>query len=134
MLLAASQSLAKPPARLLGLGGVRTILMTTSLLLATGTALAAPPKGPPGGPSYACRPYMERYCEDTPRGKGRRIACLAKHKNQLNAACRERLELMEQLLALTQKNLATSKKALAEKKGQEEKQPTPGAKPQPKWF
>ena len=110
---------------------MRTILLTTSLLLATGTALAAPPKGPPERPSYACRPYMERYCADAPRGNGRRIACLAKHKNQLNAACRERLDLMEQVFALVQKNLA-AKKALAQKQAQEKKQPTTDAKPQPK--
>ena len=75
---------------------------------------------------------MERYCEDAKWGQGRRIACLAKHKDQLNAACRERLELMQQVFALAQKNLAASRKAMAEQQATAKKQPASAAKPQPK--
>jgi hypothetical protein len=54
---------------------------------------------------------MERYCKDAQWGQGRRIACLAKHKNQLDDRCRERLTLMQQVFELTQKNLAANRKA-----------------------
>ncbi|HSC18242.1 MAG TPA: cysteine rich repeat-containing protein [Rhizomicrobium sp.] len=103
--------------------------MTASLLLATGTTLAATPKGPPGEPSHACRPYMERYCDDVKWGQGRRIACLAKHRGQLNAACRDRLDLMEQVFALTQKNLAEKRKQEAAEKAKQRNQPAGAKKP-----
>lgn len=77
---------------------------------------------------------MERYCDDVKWGQGRRIACLAKHKDQLNAACRDRLQLMQQVFALSQKNLAENRKQQAEEKAKQGKQqPAPAAKPaQPK--
>jgi len=75
---------------------------------------------------------MERYCSDTKWGQGRRIACLAKHKDQVNAACRERLELMQQVFALTQKNLAEKRKQEAEETAKRAKSAAPAAKPQPK--
>lgn len=38
--------------------------------------------------SDACEPDVERYCFDTPMGKGGIASCLKKHSNELSADCK----------------------------------------------
>ncbi|HEX3651635.1 MAG TPA: cysteine rich repeat-containing protein [Rhizomicrobium sp.] len=68
----------------------------------------APPQAKPDRP--ACAEYVNRYCADVPMGKGRRIACLAKHKAELNPACKKRLLIMQETFRNAQKQLEANRK------------------------
>ncbi len=93
--------------------------LTSLLLFCFVTAAFA--QGAPNGPKRApCAPFVHRYCENVPIGKGRRLNCLAQHKAQLNSECRETLKAMQDVFAFGKKQHELTQKAL-EKQAAKEK-------------
>ncbi len=67
-----------------------TYLVVLSVLLNVSTAQAED-KEKPG----ACRADLEKLCKGVQSGQGRIARCLAEHKDQLSAGCREKIARAE---------------------------------------
>jgi hypothetical protein len=96
---------------------MRIAVVAGVILLSSAAAYAVspPPKTNVGNP---CAADAERFCNDVPFGKGRRLACLARHESQLAPACRPKLKFMQAVYAAAQENIRRAAAAEAKQRAE----------------